>query len=38
MDHFLDVVRGEVNPICDLDDGIINLQLIHRAKVMAENE
>jgi predicted dehydrogenase len=38
MKHFLDVVNGDANPICDLDDGIINLKLIQQAKEMAEYE
>lgn len=31
MEHFLDIVRGKVSPVCTLDDGIETLRLILEA-------
>lgn len=38
MDHFMAVCRGEVEPVCDLEDGLGSLQLALAALYSAKNQ
>ena len=33
MEHFIDVINGQAEPVCSLDDGIKALELSVQAKV-----